>query len=171
VNNEATIGARSPGAVATVPTQSTGHYSTDGTSWWDDQRQRWYRTTSDSDSLEITVEEIGQRSWFRALFSTLSGSYGSALFWFVGETPGNDRRGPRYRIVGDSFPVMRMQPFDELAAGGPFADEARNALSALHQRLTSEGWRLTGRGKHWYSHQYTRPRLDWASPPQPPPDG
>jgi hypothetical protein len=149
------------GGPSAGPPQGTGHYSLDGSRWWDDRHQRWYSTMAGRDSLEITVEEIGQRSLLLALFGTLSGSYGSAYFWFVGTATSDDVRWPSYRVVGDSFPVMRAQPFDELADGGPFAHEAKQALAALQKRLTDEGWQLTGHGRHWYSYLYTRPQLDW----------
>jgi hypothetical protein len=146
------------------PPQSTGHYCLEGDRWWDDNEQRWYPASAGHDSLEITVEEIGQRSLLRALFSTLSGSYGSAYLWFIGEATSVDSRWPSYRIVGDSFPIMRAQPFDDLACQGPFAEEANHALTMLRKRLTDEGWKPNGHGKHWYSYQYSRPRLDWDDP-------
>jgi hypothetical protein len=145
------------------PPQGSGRYSAEGDMWWDDVQRRWFRTSEGEDSLEIHVEEIGARSLLRSLLSTLSGSYGSAYFWFVGDARSADPRWPTYRVHGESFPVLRAQPFDALEVGGPFAAEARQALNAFRERLVARGWRSAGRGDHWYSYRYVRPHIDWES--------
>jgi hypothetical protein len=145
------------------PPQGRGHYSAAGDRWWDDVQRRWFCTSDGEDSLEIHVEEVGARSLLRALLSTLSGSYGSSYFWFVGDARSSDPRWPTYRVHGESFPVLRAQLFDELEVGGPFAGEARHALNAFRERLVAHGWLSAGRREQWYSFRYVRPHIDWES--------
>jgi hypothetical protein len=152
-------------AECTGPPQGRGHYSAEGDMWWDDVQSRWFFTSDGEDALEIHVEEIGARSLRRSLLSTLSGTYGSAYFWFVGDARSADPRWPTYRMHGESFPVLRAQPFDALEVGGPFAAEARHALNAFRECLVAHGWRSAGRGDHWYSYRYVRPHIDWESTP------
>jgi hypothetical protein len=38
-------------------------------------------------------------------------------------------------------------------------------LAELRQRLAEEGWRPAGQGAHRWSYRYTRPGLDWDTPP------
>jgi hypothetical protein len=157
---------RRSAATPAGPPQGSGHYSANGDLWWDDPQRRWFCTSAGEDRLEIEVEEIGERSLLRSLATTLSGSYGSAYFWFVGKATSVEPRWSSYRMVGDSFPVMRAQPFDELGAGGPFADDARLALIKFRRCLVDQGWKAeVGRGQHWYSYLYVRPTIDWESRP------
>jgi hypothetical protein len=152
-------------AERTGPPQGSGHYSADGRMWWDDVKRRWFGISEGDDSLEIQVEEIGARSFLRSLLSTLSGSYGSAYFWFVGDARSADPRWPTYRVHGESFPVLRAEPFDEPGVRIPFGAEASHALNAFRECLVAHGWLSAGRGKHWYSYRYTRPNVDWESTP------
>jgi hypothetical protein len=59
------------------------------------------------DVLEVHLEELGQHSWWKASFNTLSGSYGSAQLRFVARPPGVDDPDPH--VLGATFPVMRAQ--------------------------------------------------------------
>jgi hypothetical protein len=60
------------------------------------------------DVLEVHLEELGRHSWWKALFNTLSGSYGSAQLRFVARPPGVDDPD-RPHVLGATFPVMRAQ--------------------------------------------------------------
>lgn len=115
------------------------------------------------DVLEVHLEELGQHSWWKALASTLSGTYGSAQFRFVARPPGPDDTTDDH-VLGATFPVMRLQDLDDLREPNAWVDTAQDRLRELDARLVGEGWerRDTPRA-HWWSLAYARPH-DTAPP-------
>jgi hypothetical protein len=114
-------------------------------------------TMSTSPVLEVHLEELGQHSWLKALFNTLTGSYGSAQFRFVARAPGDHHRATDDTFVGATFPVMRAQDLDDETEPNAWLEVARERLQELDGQLVRDGWRRAGRpGRHWWSHLYTR---------------
>lgn len=107
--------------------------------------------------LEIRLEELGEHSWVNALFNTVTGSYGSAQFRFVACTPSATHSSDDDKLVGGTFPVMRLQDLDNLTVPNAWIDIARDRLQELDRQLRHDGWkRLDGTGQHWWSRRYTR---------------
>jgi hypothetical protein len=146
------------------PPRGSGRYSDDGRWWWDDSRQQWFRTVSDVDVLETGVEDVGGTSLISSLLTTLGTQHGVAYYRFVGQAHSGDARWPTYRVVGGTFPVMNTS-LDDLQAHGAWVTTIQEQLGELRQRLAAEGWRPAGTGAHWWSDRYTRPGLDWDTPP------
>jgi hypothetical protein len=148
----------------TGPPRGSGRYTQDGRWWWDDSRQRWFRTIPDVEVLEIDVEDVGGTSLVSSLLTTLGTQHGVAYQRFVGRAHSADARWPAYSVVGGSFPVMRAS-LDDLQAHGAWVPTIEDRLGELRQRLVAEGWRPAGKGAHWWSHRYTRPGLAWDTRP------
>lgn len=112
---------------------------------------------SQPDTAEIHLEELGQHSWVKALFNTLTGSYGSAQFRFVARTPG-DQGADEHIAAGDTFPVMRFQDLNDRTQPNAWIDTAIERLRELDAKLTEIGWcRDDQTGAHWWSLTYHRP--------------
>jgi hypothetical protein len=112
-----------------------------------------------TDVLEIHLEEWGEHSWIKALLNTLAGAYGSAQFRFVARTPGDDTDGSADRVMGATFPVMRLQDLNNLTEPNAWVDTARERVQELDQQLVRDGWeRQAGTGRYWWSWSYTRPQ-------------
>jgi hypothetical protein len=150
---------------ASGPPRGSGRYDADGRWWWDAHHQRrWFRTTPDVDVLEIEAEDVGGTSLISSLLTTLGTQHGVAYQRFVGRAHSDDPRWPTYLVVGGTFPTMRA-PLDDLQAQGAWSTTIQEQLAELRQRLAEEGWRPAGQGAHWWSYRYTRPGLDWDTPP------
>jgi len=112
---------------------------------------------SPPDTVEIYLEELGEHSAVRALFNTLTGSYGSAQFRFVARGPG-DHDADEHIAVGDTFPVMRFQDLDDRTYPNAWIDTVVERLRALDVKLSDMGWARNDRkGDHWWSLTYHRP--------------
>jgi hypothetical protein len=129
------------------PPGGHGHYSTDGSRWWDEAKGYWFPIMLERDEAEIALEPAG-----------------GGCSRFVARATSTDRRWPAYGVTGDSFPAMRMQPFDKLDRREPFSADARASLDRLREDLELAGWLPNGRGEHWWSYRYTRPAVDWDRP-------
>jgi hypothetical protein len=104
--------------------------------------------------LEVHLEELGQRSWWKALLNTLSGSNGSAQFRFVARPP---QGSPGPRVKGATFPVMRFQDLDDQTEPNAWLELARDSWDDLDRRLVAGGWARTANdGPHWWSRTYER---------------
>lgn len=117
------------------------------------------------EALQIHLEELGEHSWVKALFNTLTGTFGSAQYRFVARPPGKDHQASDHREVGATFPVMRWQDLNDLH--GPqsaWVEDARKRLQELDAELVAEGWqRQPVTGRHWWSLSYLRPQGPKAS--------
>ena len=127
------------------PPRGSGRYTGDGHWWWDDRRQRWFRTTGEVDVLGVEVEDVGSTSLVSSLLTTLGTQHGVVYHRFVGRAHSGDARWPAYTVVGATFPVMRA-PLDDLQAHGAWAGTIEDRLGELRQRLAGEGWRPAGKG-------------------------
>lgn len=149
-------------AAGQAPPRGRGHYDDDGARWWDDPTQRWYPTTTDEDVLEIDIEDAGHTSMLRSIATTLTGQQGVQTFRFVGRARSSDPRYGDYTVPSGTFPVLPLElPVARLRPDGAYGDEMRARLAELEQLLVDHGWRLDGRGEHWWSKIYRRPTLDW----------
>jgi hypothetical protein len=148
----------------TGPPRGSGHYAEDGRWWWDDDQGRWFRTTGQEDVLEIEAEDVGDTSLAASLVTTLSSQYGNAYFRFVARARSADPRWPTYAMAGATFPATRPS-LDDVAAQGAWLETQRERFEELHRQLVQEGWRPAGHGAHWWSVSYTRPDVDWDTPP------
>lgn len=107
-------------------------------------------------TIEVHLEELGQHSWVASLFTTLTGSYGSAQCRFVATASG-DHDAHEHVAVGASFPVMRLQDLDDRAEPNAWIDTAVARLRELDADLTAAGWTRDDRtGDHWWSLTYRR---------------
>ena len=139
------------------PPRGPGHYSEDGRRWWENVHPRWFPVTDQEDELEIEVEDIGATSLPARLWTTLVTQYGTRYCRFVGQARSADARWPTYRATGASFPATGLE---DPSGKGAWATEQRGRLEELHQQLLREGWRLVGRGDHWWSRRYRRPVVE-----------
>jgi hypothetical protein len=106
--------------------------------------------------LEVHVEELGQHSWWKALLTTLGGTYGSTQLRFVARPPGPDAGGAGH-LFGATFPAMRLSDLDDLTEPNAWLDEARERLEELDRQLVAQGWHRVGTtGRHWWSRTYGR---------------
>lgn len=150
----------------TGPPRGRGHYNEDGSQCWDETRQRWFRTISDEDVLEIVMEDAGHTSMLRSIATTLTGQHGTQSYRFVGRARSGDPWWGDFAIVSGTFPVLAIQlPMERIRPDEAFGDEMRAQLGELEHSLVEQGWRLAGQGEHWWSKIYTRPALDWDAPP------
>jgi hypothetical protein len=147
----------------TGPPRGPGHYSQDGSWWWDDHQHRWFRVTDQEDVLEIEAEDVGGISLAASLLTTLSSQYGNGYFRFVAQAHSADPRWPTYAVAGVTFPGTRPSP-EDVGAQGAWLDGQRQRFDELHRQLLEEGWRPAGHGVHWWSVIYRRPDLDWETP-------
>jgi len=148
------------------PPRGRGHYSDDGSRWWDDTQQHWFRTTDDTDVLEIDVEDAGHTSMLRSIATTLTGQYGAQSYRFVGRARSGDPRWADFTVASGTFPVLPLQlPIDRIGPDDAYGDEMRARLDELEQTLVEHGRRPAGHGKRWWSKTYTRRALDWDTPP------
>jgi hypothetical protein len=117
--------------------------------------------SSDPNTLEVHLEELGQHSWMKALFNTLSGSYGSAQFRFVAHPPGDVHDSSDDVAVGATFPVMRLQDLNNRTQPNAWIDIAEQRLQELDRELTDAGWARADRtGPHWWSVTYSKPSTE-----------
>lgn len=140
-----------------------GHYSEDGRWWWDDERQEWFRTTAPTETLQIELEDHGHNSVARSIVTTLTGQSGVQSYWFVARRRGDATDA---YITSPTFPMLPLQ----IAPGRPipeagWPDEVHDAFNALKDALAARGWRAVDTGKQWWSTIYSRPSIDWGTPP------
>jgi hypothetical protein len=119
-----------------------------------------------AEAVEIHLEDAGQRSWPRALLSTLTGSLGSAQFHFVARAARPDAATGTDASVdaeeqpvasGATFPLLRAQDLDDRSGPNAWVEDAERSLAELVSDLESSGWsRAPGRGRHWWSVRLTR---------------
>ncbi len=149
------------------PPRRRGHYDETGTRWWDDARCRWFATTDDTDELEIELEDVGHTSMLASIVTTLTGQLGTQVYRFVGRARSGDPRWPDFIVPSGTFPVQPGQPpLDRLSRDDPWGDQILGQFEQLELTLAEHGWRPAGHGPHWWSKRYTRPTLDWDTPPQ-----
>lgn len=139
-----------------------GHYSADGGWWWDETRSQWLRVVG-VETLEIVADDSRDRSWATALV-TVFVPYGDVYVRFVARERGPGLRVPRTFRVGDPFPAARAG-LDDLRAQGAWLGIQQARLLELENALIEDGWRPSGRGQHWWSARYSRPRIDITTPP------
>lgn len=152
------------------PPTRRGHYSADGSRWWDDEASQWYEVGPEVDTLVIGLEDHGHATVLRSLATTLTGPFGAQSFRFVARASSDDPRWPTYRIDGPTFPVLPLQlPLDRVDPASDEAYDVRQGLESLDRRLVEEGWRRTGTGDHWWAWRYERPRIHL--PPEGQPSG
>ena len=152
------------------PPGGPGHYSEDGAWWWDDDHDRWLRTTGQKDVLEIEAEDVSGVSPLWSMFQTLAGGWCTLYYRFVGRARSADPRWPTYSIKGATFPAIRGEPLDHLQGQGAWLDTIEKRFREMHQQLVRGGWRPTGHGAHWWPGVYRRPTLDWDTLPDEAPD-
>ncbi|WKX01710.1 hypothetical protein Q3O43_28455 (plasmid) [Rhodococcus aetherivorans] len=150
---------------ATNTTRRCGHYSPDRTQWYDDNSHRWYPVTTERESLEIELEDVGGTSPVASLFATLTSQFGNASMRFVGRVRGPDGRRTGELVPGETFPRGRSIP-DDLPPEEAWSPGMTHSLDDLRRRLTQQGWWEVGRGDQPWSHRYVRPRIDWTHPRQ-----
>lgn len=154
--------ARHPTTSQEAPPRGRGHYNDDGTQWWDDNRQRWFRTTADEDLLEIDVEDAGHTSMLRSIATTMTGQHGAQSYRFVARAHSGDPQWSDFTVTSGTFPVLPLQlPIDRVGPDEAYGDEMRARLDELERELVAQGWRPAGQGEHWWSKRYTRSCLDW----------
>jgi hypothetical protein len=144
----------------TRPPQGPGHYSVDGSAWFDEGSDQWLRVKAEEDSLVIELEDLGATSWWAGILTTLGSQYGSTYSRFVGHAVSADPRWPTYTLAGPSFPRVRSLP-DSLAPEEAWAPGTGAALAELRHRLEAEGWRLVGHGESPWAYRYVRPCVEW----------
>jgi hypothetical protein len=98
------------------------------------------------------------------LLTTLSSQDGNGTFRFVARARSADPRWPTYAMAGATFPATRPS-MDDVRAQGSWLEAQRERFQELHRQLLAEGWRPAGHGTHWWSAIYTRPAIDWDTPP------
>jgi hypothetical protein len=107
--------------------------------------------------VDVHLEELGQHSWVKALFNTLIGSNGSALYRFVARGRDDGHSKGDHAAVGATFPMMRWSDLDDLTEPNAWLDTARERLQELDAQLLADGWqRRPGNRKHWWSMSYQR---------------
>jgi hypothetical protein len=157
-----------PSETRTTTIDRRGHYSDDGRWWWDDDRGDWYATTGPDESCEVVLEDDGNRSLLRSIVTTLTGQAGTQSYRFVARALGIDLDAPGGTVASDTFPVLPLSLVEgHVAPEEGWPEEVRAALAGLDEDLVSRGWQRRGRGEHWWSYRYTRPRVDWARPRPP----
>ncbi|RYB88412.1 hypothetical protein EUA06_21350 [Nocardioides glacieisoli] len=108
--------------------------------------------------LEVHLEELGEHSWWRALLTTISGSYGSALYRFVAVPVGEpaEHRAASHALVSSTFPVLRLQDMDDTTEPHAWLPLAQEQLRELDADLAAHGWQRSAEtGPHWWSLHYT----------------
>ena len=113
--------------------------------------------------VEVHLEEVGQHSWLAGLSNLLGAGLGSAQFRFVARPPGPDK-GSADHVLGATFPVMRMQDLDDRRRPNAWIETAEERLGELDGQLVRDGWvRRPETGRHWWSRTYTRQAV--STPP------
>jgi len=141
-----------------------GRYSDDGRWWWDDARQQWFRTTAPTETLQIELENRGHTSMVRSIMTTLTGQSGVQSYGFVARRRGDDTDA---YMTSPTFPMLPLQ----IAPGRPipeagWSEEVHDAFNALKDALAARGWRYVDTGEYWWSAVYSRPSIDWDTPPR-----
>ncbi len=114
------------------------------------------RPDTETETVEVHLEELGQHSWAKALANTLGGSYGSAQYRFVARWPGKEHQASGHVVTGATFPVMRFQDLENLDKPNAWIETAQERLEELEKELLGRGWRRDGNsGQHWWSRTYT----------------
>jgi hypothetical protein len=107
--------------------------------------------------VEVHLEELGEHSWLKALFNTLTGASGSAQFRFVARPSGSHHDVRDHVATGATFPALRFQDMDDLHEPNTWIDIARARLEELDEELRGHGWRRVDRhGAHWWSRSYRK---------------
>jgi hypothetical protein len=143
-----------------------GHYAADRRWWWDERQQRWFRVVG-RQLAEIVADERGDRPWATALVSAFV-PYGDVYVRFAVRerapaTGRNSLWSPRPLYVGTPFPAARAA-LDDVAAQGVWRAIQVARLAELQAVLVADGWEPAGRGQHWWSARYSRPRIDPLTP-------
>ena len=135
-----------------------GHYSDDYCWWWDEADQHWHRLSDETETLEIVLEELGDRSWVDGVLTTLDSGSGAGSCRFVGLVRAGGPH-PIDRVDGGTFtppavidggvPPVEMWPFG-----------MTQELDVLRERLAADGWVPLGHGNRSWSSTYFRPRLE-----------
>lgn len=106
--------------------------------------------------IEVHLEELGQHSWWKALLTTLGGSYGSAQYRFVARPVGSPDEERSHVAMSSTFPWMRLADLDDTTTPEqPWLPIARERLEEIDAALVERGWRrLDATGEHWWSRRY-----------------
>lgn len=142
------------------PSRGAGHYAAGGAAWFDEPTGRSYPLLSERESLEIRLEEVGARSWWTRILTTLGSQYGSQLLRFVAHVRSEgDRPG---LVDGPTFSSPR--GVSDQPPEPAWAPEMNGALSELRLGLEREGWLPEGRGAEPWAFRYARALVDWEHP-------
>lgn len=97
--------------------QGRGHYSTDGTAWYDNRRGAWFPLTEVTDVLEVRLEDASAGSWLASLLTVLGTQNGAAYCRFTA-APRADHRpswyaSPTFTRVRSTTLFKRRRPDGE----------------------------------------------------------
>jgi hypothetical protein len=143
----------------------SGHYSDDRQRWWDDEDRRWHNLSEETETLEIVIEDVSERSWLASLVATLGSQFGGRYYRFVGVIRAGHPH-PVDRVESGTFACPRtvgrdIPPQEQWAFG------MTRELNGLRKQLIDEGWFELGHGPQPWSYTYFRPCLASATPPPP----
>lgn len=139
--------------------QGRGHYSTDGTAWYDNRRGAWFPLTEVTDVLEVRLEDAGAGSWLASLLTVLGTQNGAAYCRFTA-APRADQ-GPSW-YASPTFTRVRSLP-DDVPPREEWAPGMRAALEALTADLREHGWSQATAGSG-PTTLFKRRRPDWERP-------
>lgn len=138
-----------------------GHYSDDQRWWWDESDQHWHRLSDATETLEIVLEEVGDRSWIDGVLTTIDAKSGCSCC-FVGLVRAG---GPHVidRVDSGTFaPPVAIN--GDLPPPEHWTFGMMRELDGLRERLAADGWVPLGRGRQPWSYTYFRPRLEPGVP-------
>lgn len=98
--------------------------------------------------LQISLEEVGGKSWWASLLTSLSSQYGNTLLRFVGEVDGEKR------YQSDTFPAAR--PVSPMPTEEEWAPGMTLSLQQLVREIEDDGWVQTGRGTDPWSYTFEK---------------
>lgn len=154
---------------ATDRVRGAGHYAPDRSAWYDERRRHWYPVLPERESVQIALEDVGDRAWWARVLTTLFTQNGQQYLRFVARPIGRPDRRERPVDAGSSFASprrLRDQPPEPEWAPGMSA-----SLAEVRRRLEDAGWFAEGRGDAPWSYRYVRPEIDWSRELDGPADG
>jgi len=139
--------------------RGAGRYAPDRSAWYDERRGRWHPVLPEQESVQVELEDAGNRAWWARVLATLGTQNGQQYLRFVARAPGSGGTG---RPVESSSTFASPRWVHDVPPEPEWAPGMSESLAELRRRLEDAGWVVEGRGETPWSYRYARPRVDWS---------